>query len=553
MSKKITFGVMCSGYNLRRWEADCIKKLLEHDQIQLKLVLFDVPENYKRKGFLKKVLSVKPKHLFFLIYSKFILRPLSTRLVDLTEVLIDIPFIKCKVNYEGKYSQCFSEEDINKIKEHKLDFILRFGFNIIRGEILESAKYGVWSFHHDDEEKYRGAPPCFWEIYNSDFVTGSILQRLTGRLDGGVVLKKGYFRTKMHSYKKNIDQAYFSSSKWPYYVCKDIINSNAPYLEGASSLTKAPIYKYPNNKQLLFFIIKTYYHSILKTINYLFVKDVWNVALVFHPIGSFLVEKNFRYKFIGGKSVAGFIADPFGFIKQGKIFIFLEELVFKKRSAGRISMFTLSEKGDVLKKETLLDSGGHLSYPFVIKDQNKIYILPESSKDCSLNMYELAVDKNRLDLKYNLVEGKNIVDPTLIVFNNKFWLFYTISDGEYDPDVHLHISYSDHLSGPYSEHKKNPVKIDARSSRPAGTPFIHENILYRPSQNFSKTYGGSVVINKIIKLTEEDFEEEPIKEIFPFDTYYKDGIHTISCVSDELTVIDSKRKVYSFDRLKNLF
>ena len=37
-------------------------------------------------------------------------------------------------------------------------FMLRVGFNIIRGEILNVPKYGVWSFHHDDEVKYRGGP-----------------------------------------------------------------------------------------------------------------------------------------------------------------------------------------------------------------------------------------------------------------------------------------------------------------------------------------------------------------------------------------------------------
>jgi len=84
----------------------------------------------------------------------------------------------------------FNAEDVATINKKDLDFILRFGFNIIRGEILNAARYGVWSFHHDDERKYRGSPPGFWELYYRDPVTGSILQRLTDRLDGGIVLKR---------------------------------------------------------------------------------------------------------------------------------------------------------------------------------------------------------------------------------------------------------------------------------------------------------------------------------------------------------------------------
>jgi len=44
--------------------------------------------------------------------------------------------------------------------------------------------FGVWSWHHGDEDKYRGGPPAFWEIVNADPVTGALLQRLTERLDG---------------------------------------------------------------------------------------------------------------------------------------------------------------------------------------------------------------------------------------------------------------------------------------------------------------------------------------------------------------------------------
>ena len=68
--------------------------------------------------------------------------------------------IHCKTFKKGKFSEYFTNSDINEIKNQHLDFILRFSYGIIRGKILDSAKYGIWSFHHDDEKKYRGGPPC---------------------------------------------------------------------------------------------------------------------------------------------------------------------------------------------------------------------------------------------------------------------------------------------------------------------------------------------------------------------------------------------------------
>ena len=157
-----------------------------------------------------------------------------------------------------------------------MDFILKFGFGIIRGEILNAARYGVWSYHHADEEKYRGSPPCFWEIYRGDNVTGAMLQRLTNRLDGGIVLKKGYFSTIKSSYAENLDQSYYESAKWPAQVCVDISNSNADYLNAAPSQTTAPILHSPTNLQMLVFALILLRNRLAVRWRSLFRHEKWN-------------------------------------------------------------------------------------------------------------------------------------------------------------------------------------------------------------------------------------------------------------------------------------
>ena len=133
---------------------------------------------------------------------------------------------------------------------------MRFGFNIIRGDILQTARFGVWSFHHDDEQKYRGGPPCFWEIVDGDPVTGVILQRLIDKLDGGIVLKKGYFPTHFGSYSKSFDRALLGSAGWPAAVCRDIFDGSAAYVDGSPSDTTAPIFHDPTNRQMIRFVGK---------------------------------------------------------------------------------------------------------------------------------------------------------------------------------------------------------------------------------------------------------------------------------------------------------
>ena len=64
------------------------------------------------------------------------------------------------------YEHRFPPEAVERIRAADLDVLLRFGFNIIRGEIQETAQsYGVWSYHHGDNREYRGQPDFFWEMY----------------------------------------------------------------------------------------------------------------------------------------------------------------------------------------------------------------------------------------------------------------------------------------------------------------------------------------------------------------------------------------------------
>lgn len=533
---------MCNGPVLKTWEAECINYLLSNPNIELKLIIRDTPENYGNKSILKKIFKLPLNNIFFLFYSKLIIRPHATRNTDLSNIISNIPSITCKVIKKGKHSQYFSQEDILAIKGFNLDFILRFGFNIIRGEILNCSRYGIWSFHHDDEQKYRGSPPCFWEIYNQDPETGSILQKLTDKLDCGIVLKKGILRTKNYSYRKNIDQAYFESSKWPLWVCNDILNDSAAYIFQEPSNSSAKIYKAPNNIQFLIFLLILLKNSLNKIFEKFFYKHVWNI---------FLMEGNYKNLTNGKKpkliyqhtlkNSASFNADCFGVLKDDKPFIFYEELNKKISKKASLKAISISNK-EIKYYDIDLKTNCHLSYPYLFEESKKLFLIPESSEDKKISLFECRSFPEEWVKIRDLLEGENFIDPSLLKFNNKYWLFYTINSRIYDGDVHLHISYSDTLEGPYQQHPMNPVKISAKSSRPAGTIFFDQdqNII-RPSQNFTKTYGGSIIFNKIIRLSESEYLEEELTELFPLNDKYPDGIHTFSPLNETLFLVDGKK------------
>ena len=95
-----------------------------------------------------------------------------------------------------KFIHKFPPDALEKIRAKELDVILRFGFNILSGEILTVARYGVWSYPHGDNDFYRGGPPHFGELVEKSPLSGVILQVLTEELNSGLVLCKSLFSTE---------------------------------------------------------------------------------------------------------------------------------------------------------------------------------------------------------------------------------------------------------------------------------------------------------------------------------------------------------------------
>lgn len=131
------------------------------------------------------------------------------------------------------------------------------------------------------------------------------------------------------------------------------------------------------------------------------------------------------------------------------------------------------------------------------------------------------------------------VDPTIVYHEGRWWLFCT--HREQENQTELHVFYADHWRGPWQPHLLNPVKSDARSSRPAGTPFAIDGSLYRPAQDCSRRYGGGIAINRIAELTPTRFREERVLSLGPDPSWpWPDGLHTLNAI-DDLIIIDALR------------
>ena len=121
--------------------------------------------------------------------------------------------------------------------------------------------------------------------------------------------------------------------------------------------------------------------------------------------------------------------------------------------------------------------------------------------------------------------------------------------GAYE-DVDLWVWHASDLLGPWAPHAQNPVKTDVRCTRPGGSPFVHEGVLYRPTQDCSKTYGWRISVQRVLRLTPTEFAEEPVTvlEASP-QSPFPAGRHTLTPVGD-MVLVDGRRAVFVWPALR---
>jgi hypothetical protein len=429
----------------------------------------------------------------------------------------------------------YSEEDINKIKSLNLDVILRFNSGILKGEILNCSKFGILSFHHGDNRIYRGLPAGFWEVYKKSSSTGFIIQQLTDSLDGGNVIFRGNIITKAF-YALNQSNLY----QYSYYYLKKIltelsINNKLPNFEEKKPYYNA-LYKEPSIKQIIFYI----FSLIKKKISNFFLfkvlnkKYIWNVA--FYP-DNWKNLSMWKAKKIDNPP-GTFLADPFLVKFDNKNYTFVEEYDFKKKK-GLISVYLINsftyERVGVALQESF-----HLSFPYIFQYEGKHYLLPETSKNDDIRIYECINFPLEWKLKKILMKEVNSLDNMVFKYDNLWWLFCNLCIFDKDKSSsELSIYYSENgpLTDKWIPHKKNPLITNSNISRNAGLIFDKKDV-FRVSQSSNfMDYGNKFQINKIIDLSLDNYTEEPFHKISPLFKKNISGTHHISS-NNEFTIFD---------------
>lgn len=457
---------------------------------------------------------------------------------DLNEYVRDSISVQPIISKSG-FVYRYEESDIDKIKKLKFHILIRCGSGILRGEILNAAKFGIISFHHADNRINRGVPAGFWEVYLKQDATGFIIQQLTEEVDGGNVLFRGQVTTK-RTFLFNQAILYEKSN----YYLKKFLFDVAKSFELPNHLDSHPyfnkLYKNPTLGVLVSYFIRLLIMTIDALINYKLLKKHyrWGVAFGFSDWKNLVMWRGIKIKHPPNH----FLADPFVISDNGENYCFVEDYDYST-SRGHIAIYRLFDRGSRRIGKAMIEPF-HMSYPYVFKYQSKYYMCPETSENKDIRLYECESFPKKWKLKKVIMSNLSAVDTTIFEKDNKWWLFTNINPSNAgDNTSELFIYYSDNpLTDNWIPHKKNPIFVDSKKARMGGILF-DKNMIYRVSQYQGfENYGKFSYINKIIDLSAENYKEETLCKIEPnfFDNLY--GTHHIHS-NGEITVFDYLEKI----------
>jgi hypothetical protein len=241
----------------------------------------------------------------------------------------------------------------------------------------------------------------------------------------------------------------------------------------------------------------------------------------------------------------GYLADPIALPEVRPRLILLAEAYRFDERCGKVAVVHVGKEGSTTA--IVLDRPWHLSYPFLWREGEQIWCIPEMAEAGRVQLFRADPFPDRWIEGPVLLEGFAGVDPTLHHDGQRYWLF--CADRTDAPNAKLFLFHSERLEEVWQPHPCNPIRCDLRNSRPAGPLFTHEGHLYRPAQDCSLTYGGGLAINRILELTPTTFREEIAVRLVPDPRGpYPDGLHTF-CAAGPVTIIDGKRHFRSLSRL----
>ena len=204
MSASVTVGILAEPF-CYRWQVRAIERLKREFDVTVSLVVSNASntdaeaESWNKKArielddFVQFADVIQRERAWtFVLAERTLGRTLGDehRLwhrhsLENVDCLADAEFVPCEPRTENGWNEL--PDDVVSRLAADCDVVIRFGFGLIRGDVLTAPEHGVLSFHPADIRRYRGmGPPVIYRDGRDR--AGATFQRLDESIDGGEIV-----------------------------------------------------------------------------------------------------------------------------------------------------------------------------------------------------------------------------------------------------------------------------------------------------------------------------------------------------------------------------
>ena len=328
---------------------------------------------------------------------------------DCADRLLGVPSVTAEPPPQGSVDP-FSKDLIKRIRDFDLDVLIRFGPDHLRGDILQTARFGVWSYHYGDADSYRGGPNGFWEVYERNPLTGAMLQRLSEDRDTCTVLSKCVVPTSPGlSLALNRSNGYWASNDFIVQKLRQLHEQGWDVVQSRTVMSRRdverkPVYTSPTNWEMVRWLAPAVITRVVQRIARRPHIRHWNLALRLGT--SSLLDQGDTPDLRGFRGIAAppgrFYADPFLTEHAGRKWLFFEDFDCSI-NRGRISATEVSDEGEIGETIPVLARPHHLSYPCLFDDGQHVFMIPETSSNGTVRSVPLFSLSGSVDTREGAV------------------------------------------------------------------------------------------------------------------------------------------------------
>ncbi|MBC7419429.1 MAG: hypothetical protein H7328_01760 [Bdellovibrio sp.] len=527
--KKLKLAILVKEPKVNRYIRDLIIQIQNDPQIDLTYLLI-LKDLNKKSGPLSVVKTIIFK--LILLCEQIILfrnRQIVSNMIkifDLRENFSTIMSVNLKELNEKTGETNLSTE----LLKCNFDLILKMADGTENIAILNQfAKIGLISAKFSEDSSNENLLSGFWEVLNKYDTTSFNVNHIISEHMTKAVLSCS-FQTR-YCFLLNKSFLYKKSGIHLYNFIKQIADTR---VLPTSNLASHPFKKSSRLYKVNYSTIAAY---IFRTI-FIVIKKIVRIT-VYQGFRWHIVIYNRQFKSsriseprIVPNPKGRFLADPFLITHEGRTFCFVEDCDIKTFK-GKISYFEVFRDSFSEVKDCFEESH-HLSFPFVFKYENEMYMCPETSENGQICLYKAVNFPGEWKQVAVLMNNVRAADTILFEHQKKWWMLTNLDPSNIgDNSSELFLFYADNpLSTSWTPHLMNPICVNSLKARNGGF-IVDGDGLYRVAQRqaFDK-YGASMAIYKILELNEFSYKESLLQTIEP--NYLPDifGTHHMSGVPD---------------------